>query len=99
LDHNFWIYQILDKKITNINQICKNDKETEFFKNQMGALGRPTRQRGPELARQLARYHGPNPSGAAHSRAWPALGLVFELHGGEVGFSETVYILTLSKNC
>jgi hypothetical protein len=53
LDHNFWIYQTLDKKITNINQICENDKETEFFKNQKRALGRPTRQRGLELARPL----------------------------------------------
>jgi hypothetical protein len=55
LDHNFWIYQTLDKKITNINQIYENGKEIEFFKNQKGALGRSTRQRGLELARQLAR--------------------------------------------
>jgi hypothetical protein len=26
-------------------------------------------------------------------------GLVFELHGGEVGFSDMVYSLTLSQNC
>jgi hypothetical protein len=25
-------------KITNINQICENNKETEFFKNQKRAL-------------------------------------------------------------
>jgi hypothetical protein len=53
LDHHFWIYQTLDMKITNISQICENDKETGFFKNQKGHWAGPTRQRGP--ARGLLR--------------------------------------------